>query len=996
MSSYCVCLLKTSSVSILLLRLVLIQNISAFHINTSSFHFSWNPKIIKRRTFVSSSSKPVPFQNDYHSEYTLAKISNDKAVQLKEYQNRKYDLRLLILDNYDSYTYNIFSYLSTLCIEPPLVISNDAYSSWKELAHSVGKVDGIIISPGPGNPTRAKDIGICLEAIEENESLPILGICLGHQALGHYYNASVQLAPCGPIHGLTSKVMYKERSFPSASLSIEDSMDGLDADSPPKCHLFHGIPQNFDVVRYHSLVVIFPNITDHENGLMIEPTAWANGVNGEGGNIVHHEEDICMALQHRLNPHYGVQFHPESVGTGRNGYLILQNFCDFCAKWKEYKYVGNEILHWGRNETKKNETNDHLSMHSDGQKKGQYQVYVQKVDPPEMNNINLPSPSSVFEALYASMEDTFWLDSSNGRQNADVDELKKLDYIDHIEEGCPIASNSRFSFMGGNGGPLCKTIEYWGKDHNSDLQGLFVKNNTDGSRVKIDSNSSIDIISYLQNETKHNGELSDIVYLGQTKDDVGNVIPFDFLGGYVGYLGYEVRHDTRQEICQHQTCRAFFDNSEAKEDTCSDPLIPTAAFLFADRSLVYDHWREDWYMVGVTTADLGADSIRQWMKETQNTILSLEEIALTIKSEKYSNVSSKKTFFELRRSKEQYASDIAHCHEEIRNGESYELCLTNQLTAKLDLSASKDELYASPFGLYKILRKRNPAPFSSFMKFGNPIWTNSTMNKASVSICCSSPERFLSVKKLQSNQKAYIRSGTSHGSEFTPKFVSDYTHDDDRFIVESKPIKGTTHRIIHENINDEQARRDDEKNAEDLRISVKNRAENLMIVDLIRNDLSKICEPGSVYVPKLMGIESFATVHQMVSTIRGVLDSGRTPVDVIAASFPGGSMTGAPKRRSIDILHNLELGYSRGPYSGCLGYISLDGSMDMNIIIRTAVVTPDIDGTEKNKWIVRIGAGGAITALSKSEDEFNELLLKSRAIQESVEEWCTSFEKRNE
>ena len=123
-----------------------------------------------------------------------------------------------------------------------------------------------------------------------------------------------------------------------------------------------------------------------------------------------------------------------------------------------------------------------------------------------------------------------------------------------------------------------------------------------------------------------------------------------------------------------------------------------------------------------------------------------------------------------------------------------------------------------------------------------------------------------------------------------------------------------------------------------------------------------------------------------------------TPVDVISACFPGGSMTGAPKLRSIDILNEMELGKSRGPYSGCLGYISLNGSMDLNIIIRTAVVTPGNDetiedGNTDTVWDVAIGAGGAITAMSESDDEFDEMILKSRAVKDAVQQWYNDNSK---
>jgi para-aminobenzoate synthetase len=264
--------------------------------------------------------------------------------------------------------------------------------------------------------------------------------------------------------------------------------------------------------------------------------------------------------------------------------------------------------------------------------------------------------------------------------------------------------------------------------------------------------------------------------------------------------------------------------------------------------------------------------------------------------------------FQSGRGRERYLADIAASQAELAAGESYEVCLTDQFSTE----ASPD-----PFVLYRHLRRSNPAPFAAFLRFGER------------AIVSSSPERFLSVDR---NRR-----------------------------VEARPIKGTISR------SDDPAL--DAARREELKGDEKTMAEHLMIVDLLRNDVGRVCDIDSVGVPELMVIEPYMTVHQMVSTIQGCLEPGRTPVECVHACFPGGSMTGAPKLRTMEIIDGLE-DEARGVYSGAIGYFGLDGSTDLSIVIRTIVMRPER---------TTIGAGGAIVMQSDPEDEFDEILLKARA-----------------
>ncbi|MFG1908642.1 aminodeoxychorismate synthase component I [Kribbella sp. NPDC048928] len=255
-----------------------------------------------------------------------------------------------------------------------------------------------------------------------------------------------------------------------------------------------------------------------------------------------------------------------------------------------------------------------------------------------------------------------------------------------------------------------------------------------------------------------------------------------------------------------------------------------------------------------------------------------------------------------------YLAGVARVLEELEAGETYEVNLTNRVR----LPAVPD-----PFEFFCWQRSANPAPYAAFLRYGD------------LAVASSSPERFLTVEA-------------------------------DGW-AECRPIKGTAPRDLDA--------AQDQLAAKALAEDDKTRAENLMIVDLIRNDLGRVSVPGTVTVPQLMQVESYRTVHQLVTTVRGRLRDGVTAVDAVRACFPPGSMTGAPKIRTMRIIDELESS-ARGVYSGALGYLTVDGRADLSVVIRTAVLTPDQ---------TVIGAGGAIVLDSDPVAEYDEMVLKATA-----------------
>ncbi len=668
--------------------------------------------------------------------------------------------RVLLIDNYSSFTFNLYQCLAELTGVLPLVVPNDSEESLR-----LEDFDAVVLSPGPGTPERQRDFGICRTMFTQTE-LPVLGVCLGHQGLGVSEGAMLGRAP-QPYHGRASTVQH--RGGP----------------------LFDGIPATFQAIRYHSLVLREP----------LPETLECIAVAGDGQ---------IMALRHRHRSYWGVQFHPESVMT-EHGHTLLANFCAL----SEHSKIPTPVKQAASAEVPP--------------ERRQWRS-VSRVLPGSAN------AEEIFGALFSASKESFWLDGG---------------------------ATGGHSYMGDCSGPRSYRIRYKQETKKAEYSGA--------------RNESV-ACSSIFDQLEHELAANEVVNAPEGQD---------FVGGFVGYFGYELR-------------------AELGSPTSQNSALPDAHWIWADRFIAYDHQEMQATLVVLVPAESSDEEAEAWFREVEGRLRDSESLASL-------PALAEAAVPRLRDTRAAYEAKIAGCLEQIGRGESYELCLTTQFSANLRVD---------PFQLFRLMRNQNPAPYAAFLACDE------------FCISSASPERFLKI-------------------------------DAERW-VESRPIKGTARR-------DKDAATD-RALANALERSEKDQAENLMIVDLVRNDLGKCCEVGSVVVKELAAVETLATLHQLVSTIGGRLRAGLSSMQCVRDAFPGGSMTGAPKLRSMEILDKLE-GGARGPYAGSIGYLGCDGAVDLSIVIRSVVVHDNC---------VSMGVGGAITALSDSAQEYEEIQLKAKAQLEAL------------
>lgn len=680
-------------------------------------------------------------------------------------------MRTLIIDNYDSFTYNLVHLIADLNQEEPLVVRNDA-ATWDELAEK--SFDNIIISPGPGRPDRPADFGLCKAAIEA-AAVPLLGVCLGHQGLAIASGAALERAP-SLVHGRTSRIVHQGSG------------------------LFAGMPPLFNAARYHSFVVQRPLPSILEE-------------------IARTKDGLVMGIARRDRPQWGVQFHPESILT-EDGRILLRNFRDLSFRAS------------GRTSTPPPARADkrRATVPTAATRKAFWFEIPRAID-----------TEAVFCSLFADQPFAFWLDSNLAGSTL-----------------------SQWSYMGDASGPHAATVQYRSSER------MIVIDDARGRRTE-----NTDIFEYLQREHPARPQ---------------SAPPCPFVGGHVGWLGYELRQD-----CGSPTMRRA--------------ATPDALLIRSDRFIAVNHLDGKTYLCAIDNPG-EAGRAQHWIQSTLKRLESAHSPPMELPHA----VSPDPIEFLMRDGKDSYLSKVARCLDLIAQGETYQVCLTNELSCAATVE---------PLRVYRAMRRVNPAPFAAFLK-----WPGGAVLSAS-------PERFLAVD--------------ADGN------------------IEAKPIKGTVRR--------DPDPLEDKNLVEVLRASRKNRAENGMIVDLLRHDLSRCCQTGTVAVPRMFDVETYQTVHQLVSTVRGVLKPEHTLIDVLrSGAFPGGSMTGAPKSRTLEHIDQLEQ-RARGIYSGALGWLGDDGATDLSIVIRSIV-------SANGRF--SIGVGGGVVAESTPDGEFEEMLLKAEATIKSI------------
>ena len=884
--------------------------------------------------------------------------------------------RILFIDAHDSFTNNIVSLLECTLRAQVTVIHNDAKID--DFPAFTRSFTAVVAGPGPGDPRNAQDVGLFSELwrLEGDDVLPVLGICLGFQSLVHAFGGRIERL-AEPRHGVVRIVLSNGKS------------------------IFQGVDV-FKTVQYHSLHAVIEG--DGKNGLPhpihtpeLQPLAYDVCHDGHFDGPIEASPlravAVLMAVQHSSRPFYGIQFHPESICSSKEARQVISNWWDQVVFWHRQRILsiscaspdralsglsGNRLLAGiGRSMAKENQL-QRLTFDA---------MYMQSSEPCERQ------PKTRWEWNEPPNFASGCIDNGLARYSRTaIGKDVRTKVISKVIVSTNLTVRS-----------ICESLGL------TDRQSIILDSEKH-QKDEVGENSIIGLISTL-------GSLSFEYYaersilrkrLGCRQEDYdlkqwgGNVFSYlkcfmnqytvtggndavPFWGGLVGYISYEACLETIDVPKASPPVLSKGSKVREKPDLC---------FVFVKRSIVFNHLERKIHIQSLIPDD------QIWLEATAITLLA------TAVHRTYQKIPQMPSYHAkvLTTKEETYKTQINYCQDKIRAGDAYELCLTTQTIIR-----TTEHLPWWP--LYLRLRKLNPSPFAALLRLGG------------MTLVSSSPERFLRWTR----------------PSVTDEDMSDNSHAKKKSIkCQFRPIKGTVKKRPDPNrpsITLEEATA--------LLSTAKERAENLMIVDLIRHDLYGVVGSGRVHVPKLMVVEEYATVFQLVSVIEGTLimddsddndgsnDNSRhseikaksgvadpaqpkpsnpdkyvkSGIDILAASLPPGSMTGAPKVRSCQILQDLEMG-DRGVYSGVVGYIDVGGGGDFSVVIRSAVRWDDdckccdrendslvpLEGEKKSSGLKEekeeapkhgdtwhIAAGGAVTALSTEDGEWEEMRAKMKS-----------------
>ncbi|KHJ33973.1 putative aminodeoxychorismate synthase [Erysiphe necator] len=809
---------------------------------------------------------------------------------------------ILFIDAYDSFSNNIISLLeTTLNVSVRTVkIDNPVLLASKNALHTeLRNYVAVICGPGPGSPENKGDVGLIKQIwnLNNEEMLPVLGICLGFQSLCLEFGASIQRLK-GPQHGIVRKITHNG--------SLNDTKS-----------IFNEVGEIYATL-YQSLCVDIGHSsmsrgeqekkkwqpTDQCPNLV--PLAWVESDISKSNNSGIKDEKILVGIQHANYPFWAIQYHPESICTNNESKKLIKNWFALVTDWNQSsgrKCVISESPLQGLSSIHRPLSSQNFQLKSVPHCSG-YQItcnnavseircFTRKIK----LTFGMTIPDIV-ERVQDINAEHILLESSNASQSSSV--------------------KGRFSIIGLDIGS-CTRIEYQVGQNFFKIVKSQV--DSDNSTIRISSEQSCEEVwNYIATQ------------LEMVKDCSGNIESI-FWGGFMGYTTYELG---LERIGIKPDFKHI--NNRSRPDLC---------LVWVNSSIVIDHANNQIFIQKLAPQADG-NSVYHWIDKI---VQELEPKLVLSKSASPTNLKHRKKSFAKSRFKlilppdeSDYQNKVLACQSHIQAGESYELCLTDQTIIQIQQPKSA-------WDVYKMLRLSQPAPFASYLRLGP------------VTFISASPEQFLKWNEIGD--------------------------------CELRPMKGTVKKSSTITSTTEAA---------SVLHKPKEIAENLMIVDLARHDLHGICGSGNVTVPKLMVIEEYASVFQMISVISGKINSpfkgnnlslpekktvegseirgSHTGLDVLVSSLPPGSMTGAPKKRSCEILKEIE-GKERSLYSGVVGYLDVRGRGDWSVNIRCLFKWDDesiVTKSGETAWKFYIGAGGAVTSLSTAFEEKEEMLAKLEGI----------------